>query len=114
MTYKTSENYRRLLSMIDPKQSTWDLSPNDVKAIGWAVDAIDVFAKKAEANYPPLFAYISQKPCGCIGTMMTVEYINRLFSVDGINGMVKSGVIRPVDVAGFNALKMKCDSCYRK
>jgi hypothetical protein len=27
----------RLKAMLDPKQQTWDLSPNDIQAIAWAV-----------------------------------------------------------------------------
>lgn len=114
MTYKTSENYRRLRSMIDPKQTTWGLSANDVKAIAWAIDAIDVFAARAKANHPPMFAYVSQKSCGCIDTMMTIDFALKTFSVDGMNEMIGKGIIRPVGVDEFNSLKMKCDSCYRK
>lgn len=47
MTYHDSENFLRLRSMIAKDQSTWDLSPNDVKAISWAIDALDVFSRKA-------------------------------------------------------------------
>ena len=31
----------RLKAMIEPKQQTWDLSPNDVAALAWAVRRID-------------------------------------------------------------------------
>ena len=30
----------RLRAMVDPDQQTWDLSPNDVAAIQWALDRI--------------------------------------------------------------------------
>jgi hypothetical protein len=46
LPYEGSENYQRLLAMADPKQTKWDLSPNDVKAIGWAIDALRVFANR--------------------------------------------------------------------
>ena len=35
-----SEHENRLRMMIDPAQQTWDLSPNDVAAIAWALDQI--------------------------------------------------------------------------
>lgn len=33
----------RLQAMIAPGQQTWDLSPNDVSAIFWALKAIELF-----------------------------------------------------------------------
>lgn len=60
------------------------------------------------------FAYVSQKPCGCIDMAMTSDYAGRKFSDDGINDMVSRGFIRPVGVEEYNRLKMKCDSCYRR
>jgi hypothetical protein len=35
-----SDHADRLLMMTDPDQETWDLSPNDVAAIQWALDRI--------------------------------------------------------------------------
>ena len=35
-----NEHMMRLRAMLDPQQQTWDLSPNDVSAIEWAVDEI--------------------------------------------------------------------------
>ena len=46
--FEDSDNYRRLLAMADPKQSTWDFSVNDTKAISWAVDALKLFASKSK------------------------------------------------------------------
>jgi len=33
-----NEHMMRLRAMLAPQQQTWDLSPNDVAAIQWAVD----------------------------------------------------------------------------
>ena len=46
LPYEGSENYNRLLAMADPKQSTWDFSVKDTKAISWAIDALKVFANR--------------------------------------------------------------------
>lgn len=36
-----SDHAERLQAMVAPDQETWDLSPNDVAAIQWALDRID-------------------------------------------------------------------------
>jgi hypothetical protein len=41
MTLLSNDHYERLKAMADPRQQTWDLSPNDVQAIAWAVKAIE-------------------------------------------------------------------------
>jgi hypothetical protein len=35
-----NEHEERLKAMVDPDQQTWDLSPDDVKAIRWALDQL--------------------------------------------------------------------------
>ena len=44
-----SEHESRLRAMLDPKQQTWDLSPNDITAIRWAVERITALTAAGDA-----------------------------------------------------------------
>ena len=44
-----SEHLDRLNAMLDHRQQTWDLSPNDIAAIRWAVAEIERLRKELTA-----------------------------------------------------------------
>lgn len=56
MSLTRTEQYERLTAMTDPNQQTWYLSPNDVKAIRWAVSAL----KWQEEVYDLMHAKVDQ------------------------------------------------------
>lgn len=56
MSLLRTEQYERLMAMIEPNQQTWDLPPNDVKAIRWAVTAL----KWQEEVYELMHAKVDQ------------------------------------------------------
>lgn len=64
-----------------------------------------------------IFAFVSQRPCGCVNFMATVEWMFRHYPGSEVSNFVACGMhgkCRAVDVDEYNRLKMKCDSCYRK
>lgn len=61
-----------------------------------------------------IFAFVSQRPCGCVNFMATAEWMFRHYSASEVNYFVSYGKCRAVNVDEYNRLKMKCDSCYRK
>lgn len=66
-----NEHYARLRSMVDPKQQTWDLSPNDVAAIKWALDGIEELERTcqnlASQVYGPCGMKNHHETCDCGG-----------------------------------------------
>jgi hypothetical protein len=47
------EHESRLHSMADPEQDTWDLSPNDIDAIRWALASLAALRAEVARLTPP-------------------------------------------------------------
>lgn len=61
-----------------------------------------------------VFAFVSQRSCGCVAFVATSEWMFRHYSLSEVSYFVAYGKCRAVNVDEYNRLKMKCDSCYRK
>ncbi len=80
----------------------WDYVLNAIaKRLDDKADALD--GSVTDHSY----AYVILKSCGCVSVAMTPEYIERW-------NVPNTPTLKPVTLAEYNRLKMKCDSCYKK
>ena len=56
-----SEEYERLEAMIEPEQQTWDLSPNDVAAIKWAITELTTLRRQLAMETAALLARVGRE-----------------------------------------------------
>ena len=52
----SNDHYSRLKAMLDDNGQTWDLSPNDKKAVAWAIKEIDKYNLSLKLEEPTTLA----------------------------------------------------------